>query len=251
MKLVVAAALAIILGTAPALAAETLKVGTDPDYKPISFADASGTLVGVDPDFAAALAKHLGMSVAVEGVAWDGIVPALQGGKIDAITNLVVTDKRKEVVAFSTPYLTQTITTVVRADKPDLAPKPADLAAMKVGVMVNTSAADVVAKIPGVSATSYNTVADEYADLLLGRIDVVAIESLNGAYTVKAVYPGKLRITNVPLSPDRKEIAVALRKSDTNLMVRVDKAIAAMRSDGSLAAIASKWFGDDASLAKP
>jgi ABC-type amino acid transport substrate-binding protein len=159
---------AIMLAALPsAFAAEaTFKVGTDPDYRPISFADPSGKLIGVDADFAAELAKHMGKSLNYEGIAWEGIIPALQAGKIDAITNLVITDKRKETVAFSEPYLAQTVTTVVPASKPDLKPSPEALKGLRVGVMVNTAAAGVVAKIAGANATTYNTVADEYSNNL-------------------------------------------------------------------------------------
>ncbi|MDQ0392806.1 ABC transporter substrate-binding protein [Labrys monachus] len=235
----------------PASAAETLKVGADPDFKPISFADPSGKLIGFDPDFAASLAEHMGATLDYQGVAWDGILPALQGGKIDAITNMVVTDKRKEVASFSQPILAQAITTVVRKDEANLNPKLDDLKSMKVGVMVNTAAAGVVAKLAGADVTTYNTVADEYQDLILGRIDVVAIESVNGSYTAKATYPDKLRVTGVPLTPDAQKIAVAMRLGDKDLVAKVDHAIDAMRADGSLDKIAVKWFGDTKIVARP
>ena len=244
---------AIVLGAVSTAyaAGETFKVGADPDYRPISYSDASGKMIGFDPDFAAALADHMGMKLDYQGVAWDGIVPALQAGKIDAITNIVVTDKRKEVVSFSQPFLAQTVTTVVPKSKGDLNPGPVDLKGLRVGVMVNTAAAGVVEKIPGVKATTYNTVADEYQDLLLGRLDVVAIESINGYYTVNAMYAGKLRVSGVPLSNDKQMIAVAMRKDDSAMVEKVNKGIEAMRSDGSLDKIASKWFGDTAIVAKP
>src|SRR2546422_414209 len=110
---------------------KVLRVGADPDYRPVSFADKSGKLIGYDVDFAGELAKRLGIPLDYQGVAWDGIIPALTGGKIDSITDLVITDKRKEVVAFSRPYMEQIITTVVRADKPNFNPGRNDLAGLK------------------------------------------------------------------------------------------------------------------------
>jgi len=245
--LVASAALAV----SAVASADTFKVGADPDFKPISFADPSGKLIGFDPDFAASLAQHMGTTLDYQGVAWDGILPALQAGKIDAITNMVVTDKRKEVAAFSQPYLGQTVTTVVRADEPNLNPKLDDLKALKVGVMVNTAAAGVVAKLTGADITSYNSVSDEYQDLLLGRIDVVAIESVNGSYTATSLYPGKLRVTGIPLTPDAQLISVAMRPGDKDLIAKVDHAIDAMRADGSLDKIAIKWFGDNKIVVRP
>ena len=70
--------------------------------------------------------------------------------------------------------------------RPDFNSGRNDLAKLRVGVMVSTAAASALQKIPGVTPTTYNTVADEYNDLLLGRIDVVAIESTHGAYVASA-----------------------------------------------------------------
>src|SRR4051812_18998130 len=76
------------VGAAPA--ADVLRVGADSDYRPISYPDASGKMIGFDVDFANALASHMGVELQYEGMAWDGIIPALQAKKIDAVTDLVV-----------------------------------------------------------------------------------------------------------------------------------------------------------------
>src|SRR3989449_4738206 len=159
---------------------EVLRVGAVHKYRPTSWTEKSGKMVGSDVDFATALASRLGVPLHYEGVAWDGIIPALLAHKIDAITAMVITDRRKEVVAFSRPHTFQTITTVVRADSPSsFNPAKDDLSRLKVGVMVSTSAAQALEDIPSVKPIPYNTVADEYNDLILGRIDVVVIESVN------------------------------------------------------------------------
>ena len=226
------------------LALKLLRVGADPDYRPITYSDKTGRMVGYDVDFATMLAYHLGIPLKYEGVAWDGIIPALQSGKIDAITNMVITDKRKEVVAFSKPYFVAGITTVVRADRPDFNPGRNDLAKLRVGVQVNTSASAAVEQLPDVKPTTYNTVADEYNDLLLGRLDVVVVESINAGYTAKAIYPGKLRVTNADVGGKPNLNGIALRKQDTELLQAVNDAIDAMIKDGSLAKVNKKWFGN-------
>jgi ABC-type amino acid transport substrate-binding protein len=229
---------------APKVPLKVLRVGADPDFRPITFADKSGKLIGYDVDFATELASRLGIPLDYQGVAWDGIIPALTGGKIDSITDMVITDKRKEVVAFSQPYMEQTITTVVRADKPGFNPGRNDLAALKVGVQVNTSAAGALEKIPGVKPTTYNTVADEFNDLVLGRIDVVAMESLGAGYTTKELYKGKLRVTGQKLTDEPALIGAAFRKEDTALVDAANEVIRAMIKDGALERINKKWFGD-------
>lgn len=227
-----------------------LRVGADPSYRPISFQDPSGKLVGFDADFAAALGKHMGVPVTYEGMAWDGIIPALQGGKIDAITNLVISDDRKKVVAFSDPIMTQTIVAVVRANSGHDQLTAADLSGLKVGVMVNTAAATALQSMKGVEPTTYNTVVDAYNDLMLGRVDVVAVESVNGAYIAASQYAGKLAVVKQPLTDDVKLNGVALRKQDTAGLAQVNSAIGKMKADGTLAAIATKWFGNANNIPK-
>ena len=238
----------LVAQTLPGTAAvpiKVLRVGADPDYRPTSWTEKSGKMVGSDVDFATALASRLSIPLHYEGVAWDGIIPALLARKIDAITAMVITDKRKEVVAFSRPHTFQTITTVVRANSPsNFSPAKDELSGLKVGVMVSTSAAQAIEDLPGVKPITYNTVADEYNDLILGRIDVVVIESVNAGYTTTTIYPGKLRVTNKDLTGKPSYTGVALRKEDTQLRQAIDAAINAMIKDGSLRRIYKKWYGD-------
>jgi ABC-type amino acid transport substrate-binding protein len=240
---------ALLIGQSGAGAAtvplKVLRVGFDPDFRPSSYTEKSGKMAGVDVEVATALAQHLGVRGENIGVAWDGIIPALQAHKIDAIGGMVITDKRKEVVAFSRPYAVETVTTVVRADSPpDFNPGKNDLSKLKVGVMVSTSAAQALAALPDVKPITYNTAADEYNDLLLKRIDVVVIESVNAGYTAKAIYPGKLRVTNADITGTKALNAYALRKEDTQLKEAIDAAIGAMIKDGTLQRIDKKWYGD-------
>jgi ABC-type amino acid transport substrate-binding protein len=226
-------------------------VGGDLEYRPMTYADENGKPVGYDVDLAEAIAAHMNVPLQYETMAWDGIIPALEGKRIDAITSIAISEARKEVVTFSQPILAQSITTVVRADRPDFNPGPADLANLKVGVLINTAAAAALEKIGGITPLTYNSVPDAYNDVVLGRIDTVVIESVNGYYTVASIYPDKLRVTGVSVSDDPQLIGIAMRKDDAELHAAVDTALNAMRADGTLAAIATKWFGDTAILAEP
>ena len=181
-------------------------------------------------------------------MAWDGIIPALQAGKIDAITAIVITEERKKVVAFSQPIMKQMIIGVVKIDAPKTDITPADLPNMKVGVMVNTSAAATLAAMADVQPTTYNTVVDAYNDLLLGRIDIVAVESVNGAYIVASQYPDKLAVVAQPLSDQVRLNGVAVRQSDTQGLAQINAAIDKMKADGTLAALMTKWLGNTSGM---
>ena len=61
-----------------------LRVGMTPTSPPFAFRQ-GGQVVGLEPDFARALAAALGRPLELRQVEWDGLIPTLQGGRIDVL----------------------------------------------------------------------------------------------------------------------------------------------------------------------
>jgi len=218
--------------------------GADPTFRPISFQNASGQLVGFDVDFAKAIAKKMGIKLNYQGVNWDGIIPSLDAGKINTITDMNITPARQQQVNFTRPYFNQYITTVVLASRKGFNPGLSDLKCLKLGVQSSTSASALLATIPGLNVTQYNTVVDEYNDLVLGRLDAVVVESVNGGYTVTHQYKSKLRMTNKVLNSTPVLSAAVVKKGNTKLLKAENWAISQIEKDGTLTKIVKKWFGN-------
>lgn len=88
-------------------------VGIDGEYPPYSFIDKSGEAQGFDVESIRWIADEMGFEVKVQAMAWDGIIPALQAGKIDMVySGMTITEERKNAVNFSKPYwvVNQTVT---------------------------------------------------------------------------------------------------------------------------------------------
>ena len=82
----------------------TIKVGMSV-FKPWAFRAKNGEYIGFEIDVAKALAKDLGVKLQLVPTAWDGIIPALQTGKMDVIiAGMSVTTKRNLKINFSIPY---------------------------------------------------------------------------------------------------------------------------------------------------
>ncbi|CAH1664560.1 MULTISPECIES: transporter substrate-binding domain-containing protein [unclassified Chelatococcus] len=230
-----------LAGSASIATAQDFRVAGDPNYRPFGFTDENGNEVGYDMDFAAALGEKIGRKTAYEGMAFDGVVPALMSKRIDAITSLAVTNARKEQVLFSQPVLVQDIVAILPVGKP--VPSLEELKALRIGVQVNSSAAAQVEAL-GMKAASYNSLPDELNDLVLGRLDAVVVESIGGAYTVAATFHDKLVVSSLKLSSEPRVISVAVHKDNGDLLAQIDQAITTMKTDGTMKAIATKWFGE-------
>ena len=87
------------------LKAGTLRVGTFLQYKPYTFKNEKGEADGWDTDVAKALVEDMGVKADFVDNSWDGIIPALQADKFDAIiAAMTPTKKRGLVINFTKPY---------------------------------------------------------------------------------------------------------------------------------------------------
>src|SRR3546814_6898436 len=87
-----------------------VRIATEGAYAPWNFKTATGELAGFDVDLAAELCRRMGVECEIIAQDWDGIIPALNAGKYDAIiASLTITDARREAIDFS----------IVYADTPD------------------------------------------------------------------------------------------------------------------------------------
>ena len=87
------------------LYSDNVKIGTEGAYPPWNAKDASGKLIGFEVDLAMELCKIMKHSCTLVEQDWDGMIPALQSGKFDAImAGMSITDERKQKINFSQGY---------------------------------------------------------------------------------------------------------------------------------------------------
>ncbi|MFD2843252.1 transporter substrate-binding domain-containing protein [Paracoccus cavernae] len=99
------AAIAGLAGIAPA-AAQPLKVGISAEpYPPFTVPDAAGNWTGWEVDFAKAVCEEAKLDCVITPLSWDGIIPALNAGKIDMIiTSMSITNDRLKTIDFTDSY---------------------------------------------------------------------------------------------------------------------------------------------------
>jgi len=220
-------------------------VGNDTTYAPFEFTDSANKPIGFDIDLIAAIADKLGLKSDIVTTAWDGIIPALQAGKFEAvISSMTITPDRQKEVSFSIPYyrsdmgivFDKTLHTITQAS---------DLAGLRVGVQVGTTGEISARAITGVTdVRSYPDIQLAMADLKVGRIDAVVNDFPVSAFYAKdsptLTVIRILKVNNVDLT---QYYGIAMRLEDKQLKAAVDKALRDLVKDGTYDTIYAKWFG--------
>lgn len=219
-----------------------ISFGVDDAYPPMEFRDSKNALVGFDVDFGTAIAKKLGLTAEWVPTAWDGILPALEADKFDAIlSSLSITDKRKLEIDFSDPYIAGGPIIVTKDSKSAL--KTADdLKGKIVGVQLGSTGESAVADIQGVKEVKkYDKIPQALLDLTAGRVEAVVADDQVGRYYVgldasKYFVAGKLA---------EEPFGIGFKKANKELRDAVQKAIDELKTEGTLSKISLKWFKED------
>lgn len=276
-RVLTAAAATAVLATAGIAHAEdkkwtTVTIATEGSFKPYNFTKPDGTLDGYEIELTKYLCAHMKVECKVVVQNFDGMIPALNAGKFDAIiSGMSATAKREEVIAFSDSYGStgQAFATSKQSDLANLPEKgqvfslasdeasaaaeidkirPA-LQGKIIGVQTASTAAAFVDKyLKGVvEVREYKTTEEHDLDLKAGRVDLVMASM---AYlTTASQKPGNEDMTTTgPRFQGGflgRGSSVGLRKDDTELKAMFNDAIAAAKADGTIKTLSEKWFGFD------
>lgn len=243
IRLAASVALLVVSSGAVASAQEVLKIGTEGAYPPFNNLTASGQVEGFDIDIAKALCEEMKVTCEFVTQDWDGIIPALQAKRFDAIVaSMSITDERKQQVDFSNPYYTNSLVFV--------APKDATFAAdatsgKTIGVQQGTISAEFAEKTyPDADVKAYPTQVEAWTDLSNGRLDAVLADFGVQYGWVKSDDGACCDFKGDPVSSDDK-IGIAVRKGDTALVEKLNTALAAIRENGKYKEINDKYFPFD------
>lgn len=221
---------------------KVLKVGSDTAFAPFEFQDEkTKEYVGFDMDLIRAVGKQMGVEVQVQSMGFDGLIPALEAGNIDAaISAMTITAERQKKVNFSKPYYKSGLSMVVKSDNNTLKSFK-DLEGKRIGVQIGTTGASEAKKIKDAKVREFNTAPEAFIELKNGGVDAVVNDlPVNEYYIAKA--GGKdAKIVGEPLNAE--EYGIATAKKNTELAGKIDKAIDELKKNGEYEKLYVKWFG--------
>lgn len=221
-----------------------LTVGTEGTYPPFTFHDDSDKLTGFDVEIAKEVAKRLGVKAEFKETQWDGMFAGLDAKRFDMIANQVgINEDRQKKYDFSDAYIQSGAVLLVHKDNNDI-----------------KSFHDLEGKTSAQSLTSnYNDLAESHGAKVTGIEGFSQSVQLIGSKRVDATINDKLSFLDYkkqhPDAPikvaDEEENGAAsglmFRKDSGKLVDEVNKALKAMKDDGTYAKISDKWFSEDVS----
>jgi len=245
------AAIALMFGLVgnSALAAD-LRVGVEGAYPPFSWKEADGTLKGFDIEIAEAVCNELGRKCVLVEQDWDGMIPALLARKFDTIiASMSITDERKKRVDFTNKYYNTPAKFVARKGA-GLKISKAGLQGKRIGLQRGTTHQCFMEKMyPEAELVLYGTQEEVFQDLAIGRIDAQFSDSIAADDGFLKTDAGKdFEFTGGDQHDEECHgpgAGMAVRKSDTALRDDLNRAIKALRANGTYQKINAKYFDYD------
>jgi polar amino acid transport system substrate-binding protein len=219
-------------------------VGTDAAYAPFELQNEKGEIVGFSIDLMNAIADKGGFQVKFVNTPWEGIFNTLAQGDRDLlISSITITEERKQSMDFSDPYFdAQQLIAVPAKSKVG---KFADLKKLKVGVQTGTTGDEVVTKLLGKTSTNvkrFESTPLALKELESGGVDAVVAD--NGVvinYVANNKNASFRTVADSAFAPEQYGIAV--KKGNAEMLDKVNKGIAAIKSDGTYEKLFTQYFG--------
>jgi len=211
-----------------------LTVCSDVPYAPFEYLEGDKT-VGYDMDVAAEIAKDLGAEVSVIDDSFESIQSGLALAKCDvSISSLSITDARKQVMDFSTPYLDDDLALFAKDGSGITSLETAK--GKKIGVQGATTG-ESYAKQNGIEPMQFEDGGLQVEALKNGQVDAVIgnISVLN--YGLK----DSTDVKNVANFPTGEKLGIAVKKGNTALLDAVNKTLKRIEDSGDLDKFKEKY----------
>jgi polar amino acid transport system substrate-binding protein len=230
-------------GTMPDLGGKEITIAVENAYPPFNAIDTTtGKGVGWDYDALAEICKRINCKPVFKEIGWDGMLAAVSQNQFDmAADGVTITDERAKTVDFSDPYLAVSQVVMARTDETrfkTLAEAKA-MKDLKVGTQKGTTNYDEAVKVWGeANVVGLDQFPEAVNALITKQVDIVVADD-SFAKEYLTANADKIKVLDEPLVT--QYLGFVFPKG-SSLVASVNAAIAAMKADGTLDALAKKWF---------
>lgn len=239
-----AIALSATMTQAVYAATTEVKVGMSGRYFPFTFVK-QDKLQGFEVDLWDEIGRRNDYNVEYVTANFSGLFGLLETGRIDTISNqITITEARQAKYLFADPYVVDGAQITVRKNN-DAIKSIEDLSGKTVAVNLGSNFEQLLRdydKNNAITIKTYDTGIEH--DVALGRADAFVMDRLSALELIKKTgLP--LKLAGQPFETIENAWPFLNNDNGKKLQQDVNKALAAMRADGTLRSISEKWFGAD------
>jgi polar amino acid transport system substrate-binding protein len=222
--------------------AGVLRVATFDSNAPFGFVDPkTNQIVGLDVDYAKAIADKLGVKLEIQPTNPANRVAFLKSKKVDLVfANFTITDERRKEVDFSTPYFASGTQFIA---KKGVLKTPAQLNSLRIGAdKGTTNEQQVRAQFPQATIVAYDDTPFAFAALRTGNVQAITQDGPKlVALLANVPDRDKYEIPAFTISNDYE--GVGAPKDEPRLLGFVDDTLKGLEANGTAAHIYDHWFG--------
>jgi polar amino acid transport system substrate-binding protein len=239
LTLILLATWVVLSGCGPS-GGDVIRVATDATWPPFeSVDDETKEMVGLDIDLMTAIAERANFQVEFINVSFDTLLTGMAQCQFDAaISAITITPDRAVDFAFSAPYFAAGQVVVVRTGNRDIT-GPGDMGNKVVGVQIDTTGDVEAQKIEGAFVQRYDDIELAFQDLMNEQIEAVIADNPL-ALGIVGKYPELLTTVGDTFTDENYGIAVC--KTNTDLVERINTALAELISEGYVEEITQTWI---------
>lgn len=224
---------------------KTLTVAMELAYPPFETRDEAGDAYGISPAFMQRFADEYGYDLVIENTAFDGLIPALQTGKADAVmSSITITDEREAEVDFTDPYAVAQLAILANAQSGISSID--DLNQADKAVAVKTGSTGDVYATTHLTNAQIVRLADESAcvtEVVQGRADGFLYDQLT-IYRNNQANPDTTTAVFIPFQ-DPEYWGIAVQSGDDELRTQFNEFIAQCKQDGTFDELTQEFLADE------
>lgn len=222
-----------------------LIVGMEVSFFPFEYANEKGESIGFDVEIAQLAAKELGVEIEIKDMEFAGLIPALQGGKIDMIiSGMTRTLTREKTVSFTQPYFETGLCVLLSKKRaPDIQDvKELDSPDRILAVKLGTTGDLITGKLfPKAQVNRYKEETACVREVVTGRADAFLYDQLSISKHQKE-NPDTTRALLKPFTYE--PYAIAIRKGDADFLGWLNLYLETIKGDGRYQELYRKYFRD-------
>src|SRR5437762_4638047 len=222
----------------------TYSVGATPNGIPFTFLDAkTNTIQCAMVDVITAIASDAGFKVTIQSTPFPALIPALTDSRIDIIAAaMLITAQRRDIVDFSDPVFPYPEGMIVNIGDKTAYRSLADFKGQVVGAQVGSVYVELLKRNGDFAEVKlYDSLADILREMSMGHIRAGFGDA--AIFRHQLAQNASFRASLVPTYEPKLigSIGIGVRKSDTELLAKINASLAKLRANGTIDKILARW----------